>query len=321
MKALKKFVRWTILLIFLLSIIPYFIPVPDSVLSIHDLKSPSSRFIKLGDVTIHYHHYPHPDPKGTVVFIHGFGGSLFSFRDNAEPFLAENLEVVLIDLPGFGLSERTLKADYSHLGRAQLLYAFGQELGLAHPVHWVGHSMGGSILSWLPTIDSQAAASLTLVAAPFSVQPSSNWTWLIEKYPPVWRYLKIGLPRFITEERVGNLLRSAYGRPLSDYEIRGYLNPLLVENNHYTFIGLTRDRTVTYPDFESIQVPVLLLWGEDDTWVPATEAPHWHRMLPQSRIQYIPLAGHNPMETHTDIFNEILIEFFQDPLMNTRSSP
>ncbi len=309
LRIFRSLLRILILLFVLLSIVPYVLPLPGNLRTIESLATPDSRFTTVCGTMIHYHHFTPSNPRGTVVFLHGFAGSLFSFRDNIDPLLQNDFAVVLIDLPGFGLSERNLGADYSNTGRAQLIREFADQLKLQQPVHWVGHSMGGSIIAWLAALESDAAASLTLIAAPYGTPERATWQRVLVQYPPMQRLLMSVLPRFITAERIGSLLRSAYRQSLKPDEIAGYMEPLQIRHTHNTLIGLIRDRDSKELDPSTIDVPVLVIWGEEDTWVSPEDANLWHQSVPDCQIHLIVAAGHNPMETHTDEFNSTLIDF------------
>lgn len=41
-----------------------------------------------------------------------------------------------------------------------------------------------------------------------------------------------------------------------------------------------------------ITMPTLLLWGQKDRLMPVAQAAHWQRKLPNSRLEYVPGAGH-----------------------------
>ena len=198
-RLFRSILRITVALLIIFSILPYFLPMPANIRTITELATPDSRFVTVGDTVLHYHYFNQSTPIGTVVFLHGFGGSLFSFRDNIDPLLEKGFAVVLVDLPGFGLSERNLHADYSSEGRAQLMLELCDQLELKKPLHWVGHSMGGNVISWLPSLSNDAAASLILIAAPYSAPPQRTWPRVVLHYPPVRRFLNVVLPRFITE--------------------------------------------------------------------------------------------------------------------------
>jgi pimeloyl-ACP methyl ester carboxylesterase len=321
LRFIRILLRIILVFFIMISVLPYFLPIPENQRTIEDLASDKSRFITIQNTKIHYHYYKHGNSAGTVVFLHGFGGSLFSFRDNIDPLLQNELDVLLVDLPGFGLSDRDLQADYSNSGRANLLLEVADLLELRKPVHWVGHSMSGSIIAWLPALDEDAAASLTLVAAPYHTPGPSSWQRTLLLYPPVQRLLRSVFPRLITAERIGSLLRSAYGRPLVENEIMGYMQPLQIEHTQNTLIGLMRDRETAPPDTDAIKLPVLIIWGSKDTWVSPANAPLWHQAIFDSRVSIINDAAHNPMETHTDLFNDILTSFILTDLSSPGINP
>ena len=79
-----------------------------------------------------------------LVLVHGFGGSTFGWRAVMAPLAARGWHVVALDLPGFGLSEKSWSFDYDHESQARYVLATMDQLGLARAV-FVGHSMGGNI--------------------------------------------------------------------------------------------------------------------------------------------------------------------------------
>jgi len=313
----KKIILFSAIFLFSLALTPYMIPLPDDLLTPGDLAHSKSNFIEVKGVTLHYETHSPKTHNDTVVFVHGFGGSTFSFQNNIQPLNEAGFQVVLVDMPGFGLSERTLETNHSHKGRAELLLALLDEIDPDSSVHWVGHSMGGNIISWIPTIDQNRTSSLTIIASPFSNSTNKKAKALLS-FPPAQRALAVGFPRFITPERIATFLESAYQRPLSSEEIEGYYLPLKIRDTHLTLIGLIRDRMSFPPDYERIQYPTLLIWGDADSWVPLENALDWKAAIACNQMKIIPDAGHNVMETHSEEFNAHLIHFIlhQVPAIN-----
>ena len=69
------------------------------------------------------------DPQDpALLLIHGFGGSTFGYRDVMEPLAARGWHVIAIDLPGFGLSEKSWGRDYSHKAQATFALAVLDQL-------------------------------------------------------------------------------------------------------------------------------------------------------------------------------------------------
>ncbi|MBY0426322.1 MAG: alpha/beta hydrolase [Cytophagales bacterium] len=62
-------------------------------------------------------------------------------------------------------------------------------------------------------------------------------------------------------------------------------------------------------ELEKIHVPVLLIWGLNDTITPPEVAHEFNRLLPNSTLRFIDKCGHAPMMEQPEQFNEYLREF------------
>ena len=94
-------------------------------------------------VYLRYHDLPGVDPA--VVFLHGLGSASSSYfpRAAVHPRL-RNSRRLLIDLLGFGYSDRPRGFDYTMEAQASLAVDLLHSLGISDCT-LVGHSMGGSI--------------------------------------------------------------------------------------------------------------------------------------------------------------------------------
>ena len=61
-------------------------------------------------------------------------------------------------------------------------------------------------------------------------------------------------------------------------------------------------RVTERPDLWPLAERTLILWGEQDTWVPIATGERLYADLPGSRMVRLAGAGHNPMETHAEAF-------------------
>src|SRR5690606_22074371 len=50
------------------------------------------------------------------------------------------------------------------------------------------------------------------------------------------------------------------------------------------------------PPFKRITAETLLMWGEDDAWVPLALSEKWMADIPQAKLVVYPTVGHIPME-------------------------
>ena len=87
-------------------------------------------------------------PASTLLLVHGFPESSLSFRHNVEALSRRFDRVVLLDLLGFGLSDKPSCASYSLFEQADLVLEAWHELGVSGG-HLLGHDMGDSVVTEL----------------------------------------------------------------------------------------------------------------------------------------------------------------------------
>jgi pimeloyl-ACP methyl ester carboxylesterase len=60
---------------------------------------------------------------------------------------------------------------------------------------------------------------------------------------------------------------------------------------------------------DQITLPVLLIWGEKDPYLPLSQAKVAHRLIPNSELHVFPLSYHAPQREHTRKFNNLVHGF------------
>ena len=63
-----------------------------------------------------------------------------------------------------------------------------------------------------------------------------------------------------------------------------------------------------------IDKPTWLIWGKEDKVTPPHVAEEFHKLLPNSELNWISLCGHAPMWEHPKKFSEIVLQFLKDKL-------
>lgn len=101
------------------------------------LDSIPSKYISLNDINIHYKEYGKGDK--TLVFIHGWGCDLNAWKYQFDYF-KDQYQIVFIDLPGYGQSDKTEK-EYTIDFFAQSVLRIINDLQIRNPV-LIAHSMG-----------------------------------------------------------------------------------------------------------------------------------------------------------------------------------
>src|SRR5690606_861965 len=103
-----------------------------------------SQFVTIEELNIHYVQDGHgPD----LLLVHGFAASTYSWY-TLWPELKKSFRLTAIDLPGFGLSEKSERYPYTLDREAMVLGEFIRRLQL-EPVDIVAWSMGAEISLWL----------------------------------------------------------------------------------------------------------------------------------------------------------------------------
>ena len=91
-------------------------------------------------------------------------------------------------------------------------------------------------------------------------------------------------------------------------------DPRLLVRNRSTVVRLS------YPAFVNpelgkwlhrVNVPTLLIWGENDGLVPSSFAEAYRAGIPGAKLVMIPKAGHAPFEEQPDAFLAVLDDFLE----------
>ena len=64
-------------------------------------------------------------------------------------------------------------------------------------------------------------------------------------------------------------------------------------------------------DLNKINVPVKLIWGQNDTITPPFVAEEFEKLLPNASLDFIDKCGHAAMMEHPNEFNQILDAWLQ----------
>jgi pimeloyl-ACP methyl ester carboxylesterase len=315
----KRLRRVVLILLVLLCCLVVCLPLswvgqsPDT-LPTGQLADPDSLFVDVGGLQVHYK-IVGQDGR-TLVLLHGFAASVFSWRKVMEP-LSEAGMVVAFDRPGFGLTERPMPGEwdgespYSPEAQADLTVALLDELGIDRAV-LVGHSAGGTIALLTALRYPERVEALVLEdAAVYENAGTPEWIGPLLRTPPMGRLGPL-LVRSLTLWGEA-AIRTAWSDPdkITVELISGYKKPLQAENWDRALWELV---LASHPlgleeRLDEVSVPALVITGELDRIVPTRNSERLAAELPAAELVVIPDCGHVPHEECPGEFVEAVREF------------
>ena len=249
-----------------------------------------------------------PRDAPTLVLLHGFGASLQTW-DAWAAELDKDWRVVRMDVAAFGLTGAALDNDYSDAADVARLLALLEHLGLQR-VALGGHSMGGRIAWNFAAAHPERVSHLLLVAPDGFPDPRSTnehtyqvspWLGLIQLSLPAWA-LKLGVaPAYGDEKR------------LTADTMRRYQDMMRAPGVRTALIERMRQsrNSDPVPRLQTLKMPVLLVWGDKDAFIPISNAQDYLQAIPQATLASIPLAGHVVHEEAPQLSVQAVKEFLQ----------
>ncbi|MFQ5811664.1 MAG: alpha/beta fold hydrolase [Anaerolineae bacterium] len=322
---MKRWVRIVliviIVLLLILLVIPLLIPVPplEGTVPPEQLADPDSLFVEINGLRVHYKMAGWGEPA--LVLLHGFGASVFSWREVMEP-LAESLAseigtVIAFDRPAFGLTERPLPGEwvgespYSAESQVELTVGLLDELGVERAI-LVGNSAGGTIALLTALAYPRSFQALVLVdAAVYDHGGSLGLIGLLASTPQLQR---IG-PLVARRIRGWGMdfARSAWHDPsrITAEVWEGYLKPLQAENWDRALWEMMRaSRSHNLAErLAELRLPCLVITGDDDRIVPTEQSIRLADELPDAELVVIPNCGHIPHEECPEPFLQAVTDF------------
>jgi pimeloyl-ACP methyl ester carboxylesterase len=247
-----------------------------------------------------------------LVLVHGLGSCLCIW-DPVIDRLAEEREVLALDLPGFG--------DSPALSRRPTATALAQEvIGLLDDVGWKSPAVCGNSLGGLVALEVAYLGRADSVVAISPAGAAAGWE----------RYWSQGLLRIArgsaraTDAVLDRLSRSAAGRTAMlgvamarPQEAKpGWAAHVARTYGQAEGFGRTL-RAVDLPDahrrYRRLDVPVRIVWGSRDRILLPRQAARYGEVLPNAEIVELEGLGHTPMADDPDLVARVVLEGSQTP--------
>jgi pimeloyl-ACP methyl ester carboxylesterase len=264
-------------------------------------------------IDLHHKIYGTGNP---VLCIHGFGASLYSWRNFIAP-LFQNYQLILIDLKGAGNSPKPSDSHYSTQDHADLIYKFILKSDLKH-LTLVGNSFGGalSLLLSIMLLEKEPGRLRALIL----IDPGAY-----KQYIPGYVKL-IGFPLLgaaavsLIPARcmAKSILKLAYYDPnkITAEQIAAYAAPIAAPGGKHALLETGKriippnidELTAKYKD---INVPTLIIWGRQDKIISPDAGVLLDQAIPNSTLNWIDQCGHVPQEERPEATVPLVLEFLQ----------
>lgn len=226
------------------------------------------------------------DPENpAVVFLHGFPTSSFLWREFV-PLFAPWTHVLAPDLLGCGDSGTPEEAELHIRAQAGYVRELLGQLGVDR-FAVVAHGHGGGIAQLL-ALEGGVEAMVLVDSIAFDVWPSEATKSLQRLAPDEQRedVIRGAFDAFLDKaiakpERLTDSLRDAYVAPFIGQEgVRAFFRGIHAADG----VGLTGKED----ELANLTCPTLILWGENDPYLPVEVAERLNDAIPTSSLAVLP---------------------------------
>lgn len=239
------------------------------------------------------HAYYEIHGEGTpVLILHGWGGSSQTWQK----FMQEKprtFQWVIVDLPGFGQSNDP-QHPYTVSDYTNWIKQVYQELPVK-PQFLLTHSFGGRIAAkWLSSENHPFKKAILAAAAGLKSKPT-----LKQQIGQILSKLKA-----LTPNSVQKPLQKLLYKVLRVHDFPS--SPVMQE----TFKKVVAEDLSE--DFSQINIPITLVWGENDTYTPLEQGQKLEQIIPNAKLVTFEKIGHGIHRQAEEKLATICTQFFKE---------
>ena len=272
-----------------------------------------------------------------TVLIHGFGACKEHWRHN-QKILGRLCTCYSVDLIGFGESSQPKSQLANDIDEDNFIYCFdnwGRQISdfckdvVKKPVILIGNSIGGIIALKASELLEENCSGVVLIDC---AQRRMDDKRLSDKVilSSLTRPL---LKKFISQRWLSNLIFKSVANRIFikqvlkiAYPSQNNINESLVDilykpTKRYRAAEAFRGFINLFNDYlandimENLNIPVDLIWGENDPWEPVEEAKDWYSNINCIRsLKIIKECGHCPHDEKPNEVNQILEDIIQQAI-------
>lgn len=249
-------------------------------------------------------HYEETGPETgvPVVLMHGWGCDHSTVKSIAS-ILDPTMHVYNLDLPGHGLSQEP-PSPWGVEDFTSFVEDFIKANNIVSPVV-IGHSFGGRVGILLA---SRGDVRKMILVDSAGIKPVRPLSYYIKVY--FYKTLKHLLPFLFGKKRGEDLLRRYRGKAgSSDYRNSSEMMRRVMSR------CVNEDLRHVMP---SISAPTLLVWGNDDTATPVSDARQMERLIPDAGLVAFDACGHYSFLDNPLGFRAVVRSFLKNEIDNSQ---
>jgi pimeloyl-ACP methyl ester carboxylesterase len=271
---------------------------------------------ELGGLTMHW---VEAGAGPTVVLLHGFPESWWSWRHQIVPLAEAGLRVVVPDQRGYAETGKHGPFDLGTLSDdvCRLIDA----LGAGPKARIVGHDWGGAVAWYLAAKRPEHVERLAVLNCPHPMMFRSAMrkpTQVLKSWYMFFFQVPVLVEWLLTRDGAGNVVRmlksNAVNRAnFSNEELEPFREGMLKPGAAKAMLGWYRaipSQIFAPPPVDPIDVETLLVWGMKDIALGFDElVPGTERWAPKLKVVRVENAGHFVQSDEPAAVNRALVEF------------
>ena len=234
----------------------------------------------------------------SLLILHGWGSNSERWQRVKELLEKKGIEVLVLDLPGFGKTLSPQKAwsrdDYINWIFQKVKERNWQKFNL------LGHSFGGGLAVKIAATFPERIEKLILLS-PAIIQRKSIKTYLFYYISYLGKKV-FSLPGFKIFHPLAEKLIYKLAGTKDYYVADGIMKETMKK------IGKEEPLEMI---LEKIKIPTLILWGKKDDVLPVKDAYYIKEKIKGSELKIIPKARHSPHREAPEELAEIIVQFIQ----------
>ncbi|HEV2373166.1 MAG TPA: alpha/beta fold hydrolase [Streptosporangiaceae bacterium] len=279
----------------------------------------TSRSADAGGMQLHYHEAGDPPPgRLPVLLLHGGGPGASGWSNFGQnlPVFARHFRTLMVDLPGFGRSDKPPVTGNYFTFAADALAKLLTTLGIDQ-VHLVGNSLGGGTATRFALSYPERAGRLVLMA-PGGLGPN---VFAPDPTEGVKRLMEFAAPPGPTREKLAAFLRTLVHDQrlvtdeLIDERFAAASDPAalaaMASLGASFFDPATAEDGMLWREAHRLRQRVLLVWGREDRVNPLDGALVALKLIRRAQLHVFGGCGHWAQLEKAGEFNSLVISFLE----------